>query len=58
MILEFIKEKAKTNLKFSHLCFWNLLSCKYFYKKIIDLQSIKGIMIELMNDWEHKVNQE
>ena len=58
MILEFIKEKAKTNLKFNHLCFWNLLSCKYFYKKIIDLQSIKGIMIELMNDWEHKVNQE
>lgn len=51
-ILQLLKEKSRTNLKFSHLCFWNLITCKYIYKKMIELPCIKNLMFELMNEWE------
>ena len=52
-ILDFLRNKTKTSLKFSHLCFWNLLSCKNTYKRINDLPSIQNLMTELMNEWNY-----
>ena len=50
-MLDIIIAKAKYSLKFSHKCFWNLLSCKYTYKKLTDLSCIIHLMGVLMNEW-------
>lgn len=49
--LKIIHSFSKNNLRLCHLISWNILCSKNTYKKYIDMQGLKKMMVDLMNNW-------